>query len=301
MDYRKRIDWDHISLFVAVADTGSLSSAARATGISQPTIGRAISALEEELDINLFTRHPKGLAVTEQGSELLSHAKDMAEAAARFSLAASGRSDELAGVVRITASRIVASYVLPPILAQLKRQEPRIEIELVATDTVENLLYRDADIAIRMVRPVQQDLIAKQVGEMPMGVYASHAYLAERPAPVSVDDLPLHSIIGYDKSTLILDSAATLGMEVSRDFFQYRCDDQIAYWQMVVAGLGIGFTARPVADGDDRVVRILHDLNIAPLPLWLTSHSAVKHNRRIRFVFNFLGDALQKRFKNADV
>lgn len=301
MEYRQEFNWSHVNLFVAVANTGSLSAAARETGVSQPTIGRAMAALEEELGVTLLTRHTKGFSLTEQGRALLAHAQDMVNAAAQLSLAAAGRADELAGTVRITASRIVATYVLPSILAQMKRQEPRIQVELVATDVVENLLYRDADIAIRMVRPTQSDLIAKQVGEMPMGVYASHSYLAERPAPVSADDLALHSVIGYDKSTLILDSARELGLDASRDFFQFRCDDQIAYWQMVLAGLGIGFTARPVAQGDDRVIRILHDLEIPSLPLWLTAHSALKSNRRIRFVYDFLGEALQSRFQRASL
>lgn len=227
---------------------------------------------------------------------MLLHARAMAEAAATLSLAAAGRSDQLDGVVRITASQVVASYVLPPMLARLRRAEPRIQIEIVATDVVENLLYREADIAIRMVRPVQQDLITRHVGDMPMGLYASHAYLAERPPPETIEDLELHSMIGYDRSTLIIEKARAMGFSLDRNFFAYRCDDQVTYWHMVLAGLGLGFTARPVAEGDQRVVRVMHDLAIPPLPVWLTSHGALKTNRRVRYVYDFLAQAFSERF-----
>ncbi|MEE9313200.1 MAG: LysR family transcriptional regulator [Rhizobiaceae bacterium] len=292
MEYSADFDWSHINLFVAVADTGSLSAAARASGVSQPTIGRAIQALEDALEVPLFSRHAKGFELTEQGHELVIHARSMAKAAAGLSLAAAGRSDQLDGTVRITASQVVASYILPPILARLRREEPRIQVEVVATDVVENLLFREADIAIRMVRPVQEDLITRHVGDLEMGVYASHGYLAERPAPESIDDFVLHSIIGYDRSTMIIDQARALGVHLTRESFAYRCDDQVVYWQMVLAGLGIGFSPITVAKNDERVVRILHNLPVQSLPIWLTSHGALKTNRRVRFVYDFLGKAL---------
>ena len=285
-------NWDHVSLFVSVADTGSMSAAARETGVSQPTIGRAIAALEADLSVSLFSRHSKGLHLTEQGEALVLHARSMADSAAQLSLAAAGRSQKTQGTVRITASQIVATYVLPPILARLRRQEPRIQVEVVATDQVENLLYREADIAIRMVRPAQQDLISKKIGELKMGIYASNSYLAERPAPETMEDLELHSVIGYDKSTLIIEAARTMGAELTSDFFSFRSDDQVVGWQMVLAGHGIGFMARAVAKGDERVVRILHGLEIPSLPIWLTSHSGLKANHVVRTVFDFLSNEL---------
>ena len=283
-----------MNLFVAVAETGSLSAAARLSEVSQPTIGRAIAALEDDLGISLFSRHARGLALTEQGEALLSHAHMMMEAAANLTMAAEGRSEDLAGTVRITASQVVSTYILPPLLARLRRAEPRISIELVATDALENLLFREADIAIRMVRPMQQDLITRHVGESNIGMYASHAYLAERPAPESFDDLQLHSVIGYDRASLIIDGAREMGIDLDRDFFNYRCDDQIVHWQMVLAGLGIGFTAEAVAAGDDRVVRLLPQTQLPTLPVWLTSHKALRTNRRVRVVYDFLGEALKE-------
>ncbi|MCJ8309199.1 MAG: LysR family transcriptional regulator [Rhizobiaceae bacterium] len=299
MDRLSGFDWTQIRFFVSVAETGSLSACARATGASQPTVGRAIASLEQSLGVSLFKRHARGFELTPQGADLLPHARAMANAAADLSLAAEGRSQALEGTVRITASRIVATYVLPTILAQLQLSEPRIDIELVATDTVENLLFREADIALRMMRPSQQDLISKRVGDLPMGAYASRDYLARNPAPEKIEDLFDHVMIGYDRSSLIIDGARSLGLQVHRDFFAYRTDDQIAYWQLVRAGLGIGFTARPVARQDDKVVRILPQMEIPPLPIWLTSHGALKTSRRVRYVFDFLAAALKADLKSA--
>jgi DNA-binding transcriptional LysR family regulator len=299
MDKISDFDWTQIRFFVAVAETGSLSACARATGASQPTVGRAIASLEEGLGVSLFKRHARGFELTQQGADLLPHARAMANAAADLSLAALGRSQTLEGTVRITASRIVATYVLPRILAKLQQAEPRIDVELVATDTVENLLFREADIALRMVRPTQQDLISRHIGDLPMGVYASRDYLAKHGEPQKVEDLFDHIMIGYDRSTLIIDGARAIGLNIHRDFFTYRTDDQIAYWQLVRAGLGIGFTARPVARLDDDVVRILPDLPIEPLPVWLTSHGALKTSRRVRFVLDVLATALKADLKSA--
>ena len=294
MTHQAFFNWEHVNLFVAVADTGSMSAAARETGVSQPTIGRAIAALEADLGVSLFARHSKGLHLTEQGEGLVAHARSMARSAAELSLAAAGRSQKTQGTVRITASQIVATYILPPILARLRREEPLIQIELVATDNVENLLFREADIAIRMLRPTQQELIAKHVGDMKMGIYASNAYLSERPEPHTMEDMELHSIIGYDRSTLIIDKARELGAELNRDMFSMRCDDQVVHWQLVLAGLGIGFMAQAVAQNDHRVVRILHGMDLGSLPLWLTSHTGLKSNHLVRTVFDHLSEHLPK-------
>ncbi len=293
MDYAPDFNWEHINLFVAVAETGSLSAAARASGVSQPTIGRAVQGLEEALEVELFTRHAKGFELTEQGKELVVHARTMADAAASLSLAAAGKSDRLDGTVRITASQVMSSYILPPILARMRREEPRIKIELVATDLVENLLFREADIAIRMVRPTQGELISRQVAELPLGAYASHGYLAEHPAPETFEDMVMHSLVGYDRNTTIIDAAKAMGMVFTRDSFAYKCDDQLVYWQLVLAGLGIGFHMQRLGNSEPKVTRILHDLPLGALPVWLTSHAALKTNPRVRFVYDFLGEALE--------
>ena len=158
-------DWTLTRSFLAVAETGSLSAAARRLGLSQPTLGRHIAEMEARTGLSLFARQPRGLAPTEAALTLLPHARAMAEAAAHLSLAAAGRDPALTGTVRLTASRIFAHHLLPPVLADLRRAEPGIEIELVPSDISENLLYRQADIALRMYRPTQPDLVARHLGD----------------------------------------------------------------------------------------------------------------------------------------
>ena len=287
------MDWSHLQSFVAVADSGSLSAAAREIGSSQPTLGRAIHALESDLGVELFVRNPRGLSLTEQGEELYSYASEMAAQATRLQLAAEGRADTLNGTVRITASQIVATYILPPILAEMRQQEPDIQIELVATNRVENLLYREADIAIRMVRPTQQDLLARKVGDMQLGLFATDGYLARHGEPHDFADVFDLNVIGYDRSELIVEGAAEYGFRLDRDSFDLRCDDQVTYWQLVLAGCGIGFSPVVIGQRYPGVTRILPDAVLPQLPVWLTTHPVLKSNRRVRFAMDFLAQKLR--------
>lgn len=281
-------DWTLTRSFLAVAETGSLSAAARQLQMTQPTLGRHIADLEQQLGISLFTRQPRGLAPTEAAAALIPHAAAMRDAAARLSLAAAGREESTSGTVRITASRIVAHHLLPPMLADLRRREPGIQIELVASDSSENLLFREADIALRMYRPTQLDLIATHLCDMPIGLYAAKTYLARHPAPQTIEDLLRHDIVGFDKSDLMLRMMRGLGTPARREDFPVRCDDQLVYWNLVRAGLGIGGMQRAIAETDPTVTRIAPFLPLPPLPIWLTAPEALRQSPRIRRVFDAL-------------
>jgi DNA-binding transcriptional LysR family regulator len=291
-------DWTHLQSFLAVADGGSLSAAARSLGSSQPTVGRHVCALEETLGIQLFDRTPAGLSLTPSGADLTEHARAMSEAANRFSLTAAGRTQTIAGTIRITASEIVSAYVLPPILTALRCEENEIEIELVASDRTENLIQREADIAVRMYRPNQADVITRKVGEFDLGIYASKQYLERRGSPQTGADLQSHDVIGYDKDDQIIHGFREAGFKVDRRFFPFRCDNQLVCWKMVIAGYGIGFNQIRVGDADPRVVRVCPDVEIPALPLWLTAHTELKTSRRVRRVFDFLADALTAYTRN---
>lgn len=288
-------DWTLIRSFLAVAETGSLSAAARRLGLTQPTLGRHIAELEAALGLDLFTRQPRGLAPTETAAALLPHARGMAEAAARLSLAAAGREMRLAGPVRITASRVVAHHLLPEILAGLRVEEPGIEIELVASDTAENLLFREADIALRMYRPDQLDLVAAHVADLSLGLYAASAYLDRRGRPASMEDLLAHDFVGFDRSELMIRMMAGLGLVRRRGDFPVRCDDQLVHWNLVRAGLGIGGAQRIFADADPAVERIAPFLRLPPLPLWIAAPEALRHQPRVARVFAWLADSLRRR------
>ncbi|MEO0496092.1 MAG: LysR family transcriptional regulator [Pseudomonadota bacterium] len=286
------MDWDHIRAFVAVADEGSLSAAARKIGQSQPTLGRHIRAAEEALGVALFTRTVKGLQLTEAGANLLAHAHAMSAAAARLANAAVGREGNLSGTVRITASMVVSHYVLPPIIAALRRAEPEIEIELVPSDTSENLLFREADIAVRMYRPTQLDIVTRKVAEQPVALYGANTLLDDLGTPSSIGDLQRFPFVGFDRDDLIIRHMREIGFDIDRHFFGVRCDDQAAFWQLIRAGCGLGGMQSAVGDADHSVRRLDVDVSLPSLPVWLASNEALHSNRRIRRVWDYLGDAL---------
>ncbi|MGH1330335.1 MAG: LysR family transcriptional regulator [Paracoccaceae bacterium] len=286
------LDWTLLQSFAAVAKHGSLSAAARNLGASQPTLGRHIKTLEESLGAPLFTRIARGLEPTELGLELLEEAGRMEAAAARMSLIAEGRSTALRGTVRITASVFVSHFILPQIIADIRRQEPQIEIELAPSDATENLMFREADIALRMYRPEQLDVITRYVGDTQIGLYGARGFLDRVGRPETFEAAFALDFVGYDRNDLMLRGMRQMGLEIDRDFFAVRCDDQAAYWHLVRAGCGIGAAQRIVGDRDALVERILPDLPLPPLPIWLAAPEALRRNPRIRRVWDLLGEGL---------
>lgn len=289
----KSIDWSLLRSFHAIAQAGSLSAAARATGISQPTLGRHVEALEGQTGLTLFLRARMGLTLTTQGEAMLPAAQAMAEAAARASLAAEGQGDRVTGTVRITASRIVSHYILPDMIARLRQAEPGIDVELVPTDDTENLLFREADLAVRMYRPTQLDIITAHVADLSMGVYAARSYLDRAGRPASRDDLLALDYVGFDRSDLILRLFRNLGIDRKREDFPVRCDDQIVYWNLVRAGCGVGGMQRLVGDADASVERLAM-IDLPALPVWLAAPEALKTSPRMRRVWDFLADGFKR-------
>lgn len=287
------LDWTNLQSFVAVTKHGSLSAAVRAVGGSQPTMSRHISALESELGVVLFERTSSGLMLTPTGELLQHHADEMSEAASRLLLSATGSTDTIEGTVRITASESVATYSLPAIITALRKVEPEIDIELVASDQTDNLLLREADIAIRMYRPTQADVFTKKIGKVESGVFASKEYLAERGTPETEADLINHDFIGFDRNDAIIKGFLAQGIKVGRNDFPFRCDNLIVNWQMVLAGYGIGLSQLHVGESEPRVVRLFPDRAVPSLPIWLTAHSELKTSLRIRRVFDFLAESFK--------
>ena len=286
------LDWTYIRAFLAVADGGSLSAAARALKLSQPTIGRQIKAAEEALGVELFHRQPRGLALTPTGEQLLIPAKEMQAAAARLSLVAEGQDNRLSGVVRITASEVVAHYVLPSIIAEIRLAEPQIELEIYPSNESKNLLFREADIAVRMYRPDQLDIIAKHIGDAQMGMFASSAYIARFGMPSGIDQISQHEFVGYVENSAIIEGMNALGLNVDRHFFKTRSDQQAVHWEMARAGCGIGFNQLRIGLMDADMVQVYPEVPIPTLPFWLTAPEALRTNPRIRRVFDLLSDAL---------
>ena len=289
-----KLDWTLTRSFLAVAETGSLSQAARVLRLSQPTLGRHIAEMEAALGLPLFTRQPRGLTPTEGATALLPHARAMRDAAAALTLAAAGQDGAITGTVRITASRIVAFHILPPILASLRAAHPAIEIELVPSDASENLHFREADIALRMYRPTQENVVTRHLTDLPTALYAAHSQIARQGQPQSPDDLLAMDFIGFDRSDLIIRMMAQMGIQRRREDFPIRCDDQIVYWQMVRAGLGVGGMQCLVGDADPTVARIAPFITLPSLPVWLTAPEALRQTPRIRAVLDHLAAAFRR-------
>ncbi|MEJ6709020.1 MAG: LysR family transcriptional regulator [Amylibacter sp.] len=287
-------DWTLLQSFLAVAETGSYSAAARASQRSQPTIGRHVEQLQSQLGATLFQRAPSGYVLTQTGTALVEHARTMQAAAAKISLITEGRAEDLRGTVRVTASEIVATYILPEIFALLLAQEPELQIELVATNSTENLSLREADIAVRMVQPEQQDLIARKIGDIKLGLFAAQSYLDRAGHPKTLDDIGHHIIVGYDKSDLMIRGMTAFGMTAKREDFAFRVDNQVAYLEAIRAGVGIGASQQRQAKIYN-LIPVLPDLVIPPLPVWLTAHSELRTSARVRRVFDFLADHLIER------
>lgn len=285
-------DWSHVQSYLAVAETGSLSAAAAELGQSQPTIGRHIKALEEHLGVELFTRHARGLRLTQIGRDVLPSAEMMRSAMTQISLQSEAIADRAEGTVRLTCSMFVAHHILPPIIAKLRASFPQIDLVIQPSDSTENLLFREADIAVRMYRPDQVELVAKQVASMSMGVFAATDYLTRRGAPKSVEDFWHHDVVGYDQSTLILDTMHSLGIPAKATDFAVRCDNHPTYWQLVRAGCGIGFTPLAVGRKDPLVRELSLGVPLPALPIWLTAHQSVRKAPRVDAVWQILGQEL---------
>lgn len=285
-------DWSLVQAFLAVAEAGSLSGAARQLNVSQPTIGRQIQALEAALGASLFQRQSRGMSLTATGAALFAPAQAMQDGARQIDLIAAGEAQSMAGSVRVTASIYVAHHILPQIFAGIRQAEPEITLDLVASDETDNLLYREADIAIRMYRPTQLDLVTKHLGDVKLGLFAAKTYLDRRGRPKSPEELLAFDFVGYDRNEEIVRGFREAGWDVGRDFFKVRCDHHTVYWELVRAGCGLGFSQAPFADADPVVEQVELGIPIPALPVWLTAHEAIRRTPRVRRVWQMLEEGL---------
>jgi DNA-binding transcriptional LysR family regulator len=288
----KHIDWSLYRSFLAVMREGSLSGAARALDMTQPSMGRHIDALEQTLGTTLFTRAQGGLSPTPIAHELLESVEAMAAAVQQAARVASGGKEEERGTVRITASQIMGGEVLPQLLTQYREQHPLVTIELVLTNKSEDLLKREADIAVRMVRPTQQALLAKRIGRVDIGMYAHQRYAKVHGLPRSLEDLRHHTLIGSDRDPTIAALAQQIGLPVSRDDFSFRTDSDLAQLAALRAGMGIGGCQMGVARRDPSLVPVLPDTMVFSLDMWLVTHSGLRTNKRVMSLYRFLTEAL---------
>lgn len=283
--------WELYRSFLAVMREGSLSGAARALGMTQPSLGRHMRELEDALGVSLFARSPQGLTPTDLAHELMPHAQAMASACAALRRASTARHDAIAGVVRITASVMIGAEVLPPILAGFRQRHPGIVIELSLSNEPEDLLRRDADIAIRMVRPTQGALVARRVGNIALGFYAHKRYIEANGRPRRLADLGKHSLIGFDRETAYIRSMRPAGMPYARENFSLRTDNDLAAMAAIRAGYGVGVCQVGLARRDPSLVRLLPDVAIN-MDTWVVMHEDLRRSAPARALFAHLAEAL---------
>ncbi|MBW6396355.1 LysR family transcriptional regulator [Roseomonas sp. HJA6] len=280
--------WDLYRSFLAVLEEGSLSGAARALDLTQPTVGRHVDALEAALGEALFTRSAHGLEPTDAAQALRPHAEAIAAEAAALLRKASGRRGVVQGTVRITASEVIGVEVLPPILAALRRTHPGLVLELALTSTVEDLLRREADIAVRMVAPKQEALLARRIGDVMLGLHARRDYLDRCGVPDSLAALHGHTLIGFDRETAAVNAMRRRISGLDREMFALRADSDLAQLAAIRAGFGIGVCQVPLAARDPSLARVLGGEFALPLPCWVAMHEAMARDPRCRVVFDAL-------------
>jgi DNA-binding transcriptional LysR family regulator len=288
------IGWDLYRSFLAVMRQGSLSGAARQLGATQPTLGRHVEALEQALGVALFTRSQGGLQPTPAALALMPQAEAMEAAAASLRRSADSARDEEGGTVRITASEIVGAHVLPPILAGLQDAHPRLVLELVLSNRTDDLLRRDADIAVRMIRPTQGALLAQRLGEVRIGLFAHERYLARHGAPASLAELPRFHVIGFDRDDRSTRAATKGVIALTRELFSVRTDSDLAQFEALRAGLGIGACQTQLAARHPELRPVLPEALAFRLEVWLAMHEDQRASRPLRLAYDALAEGLRR-------
>lgn len=293
-------DWNHARAFLATVKAGSLSTAAKSLNLSQPTLSRQISALEQSLKVSLFERSPKGLELTPTGLQLYEHVAAMESAATQFSLTAQGHSKTLEGSICISATEALSAFVLPSIIRKLRQQYPGIDIELIATNETSDLKRREADIAIRAFRPTQESLIIKKVADCKGRLYATPQYIQSIGPPKAYSELSDAQFISFDRSEEAINALAKLGINLSPENFPIIVENHLVHWELTKQGIGIGLMTEDIGDGEIMVERVIPDGQAFEFELWLVAHKELKTSLRVRTVYDFLYSELKQYFKKSE-
>ena len=286
------LDWSDIALFLAAAEAGTLSQAARSLGCSQPTVGRRLDALEKRLGTALFVRTARGLRLTEAGLAILENAERMRAEAQAILRVAEGRDRGLAGPVAISVVEGMSHLWLIPQLRLFQERYPDIDVRVRVEDEAADLVAREADIALRMFRPLQNSLIARKAARIAFGLFASKTYLARAGVPRGLDEMARHAIVTGDSG--FSGEVATPGGErlrlPGRPVFSSNSPQ--ATMAALLSGLGIGIHCVAWARGYPDLVQVLPDVDAGGIDVWLVTHEDLRRSARIRAMFDFLSERL---------
>ena len=287
-------DWNQVRAFLATAEEGSFSAAARALKTTQPTIGRQISALEEDLGVTLVERSVRGLNLTQSGGDLLDHVRAMGEAAALISMTADGQSQEVKGKVTVTATDLLSAAMLPAILAPLRKSASGISVRIVCSSDIQNLMQREADIAIRHVRPEQPELIARFVGDFGANLFGATDYLDKAGRPRSLREIADHAFVGNADPERLMAPLQNMGIPVQEENFVMSTESGVVAWELTKSGFGISMQPEVLGEAEPGVERVFPGLPSPQFPIWLVTHRELQTSRRIRVVFDQLAQGLRE-------
>lgn len=283
-----RFDWNQVRAFLATAEEGSFSAAARALRTTQPTVGRQVAALEETLGVLLLERGGRGQALTEAGRELLEHVRAMGDAATLISMVADSQSQDISGEVTVTATDLLSAVTLPGLLAPLRETAPGVRVRIVASSDMRNLARREADIAIRHVRPDQPDLIARHIGEFGANLYATTAYLDRAGRPRTVGDIAKHDFVGNADPERLMAPLHAMGIPVRVENFVLSSESGVVAWELLKAGFGLSMQPEILGEAEPGVEKVFPGLPSLRFPMWLVTHRELQTSKRIRVVFDRL-------------
>lgn len=289
-----RLDWNHARAFLATAEAGSLSAAARRLGLTQPTLSRQVAALETELGVTLFERVGKRLVLTQTGAALLPHLRAMGQAADAATLAAAGWTEETAGRVSVSATDAYAAFLMPEIAARIRRDAPQITLSIISSDSLSDLRRREADIAIRHIRPEGEGLVARLVGEGTAGFYASSGWLSRNALPASPAGIAPGDLLGYEDMNGFVSFMAELGVDAAATRLRLLSSNAVVIWELARRGLGISLMIDEIGQRTPDMLRLFPDFPTPRFPVWLVAHRELRTSRPIRLVFDILAEELAR-------
>jgi DNA-binding transcriptional LysR family regulator len=286
------LNWDDLRVFLAVSREGSLTAAGRRLGLDQSTVGRRLTALEDEIEAQLFVRRPQGMSLTAAGRRLREHAEAIAEHALAAERAVTGERAELSGLVRLTAPTTFGARIVVPILAEFRRAHPQIDIELIAENRTLSLAQREADLALRLDRPDEPSLIARSVATVASSLYASQDYLRVH-GEANLPGLSGHAVIGYAGSFRPSVESKLLARHARNARVVLAASSLEAQLEAVRCGVGIAVLPCYLADKEKQLRRLLPPSQAGLRQLWSILHRDSRSVARVRV----LADLLARRLK----
>ena len=293
-------DWGLIRAFVEVVRSGTLSAAARNLGATQPTMGRQMRRLEALSGEPLFLRKGRELEPTERARRLYEAAVqievEVTALARAFAAGARGP-----GIVRITTSEIFGAYVLPELLGPILDEDPNLEVEVMAHDRLDNLVRRDADIAIRFMPPTQPELIATKVGEVEVGVFAAESLIQRLGEPRGLADLQEWPWVSSASGSEVIDAFREAGLRCDPARLRVRSDSLPVRLNAMECGLGAGGMAIGVASRRARLRQLFDGKVIHTFPIWIVAHDEIRRDPRLRLVFDRLRDSIRQLVRQREI